>query len=164
MGSFPTGETSPLRVEDIEPRPKRVIRAKGFADRIGLSKQKSVYSEDLVQLIRCIEQRNVLPARFYRKGKGIDADHALQTFGIMHLHLGGPSSNVLVYLFQFEEMVVLLEISNHYSFLTKPPGVLLYRLHWPAVLLQTRELAAKQADAARNLNLAIRQRLGLNKK
>ncbi len=40
----------------------------------------------------------------------------------MHLHLGGKDSDIIVFLIQYADRVVLLETNSHIHFRTRPEG------------------------------------------
>lgn len=67
------------------------------------------------ELQDAIEAGRPVPIDFYsrRVDEPQYVDALLQTYGIMHLHLGGRNSNVLVYLVQFNDSVLLLQINDH---------------------------------------------------
>ncbi len=157
-----------LRLEEIEQKPKEVILVQGFADRIGLHKLPQQFSDDFLALRKRIVAGQPLPSSFYRKGKGKYDDEALLQYGVMHIHLGGPASDVLVFLFQFPEHVVFLEITDHTPFGDRPPGRSL-RNRWYASAITSiakaavarREAAEQKASVVKAKNADIRSRLGL---
>lgn len=157
-----------LRLEEIERKPKRIHLARGFIDRVAIGTLGGTFEADLLKLRQCITTGVQLPSRFYRRGKGIDDDPALSRFGIMHLHLGGQGSDVLVFLMQFAEDVILLEINNHRPFQDIPPARTLRYRHWPQVAallgevwVRLAEVATSDAERVRTKNADLRKRLGL---
>ncbi len=137
----------PLGLEELEQKPKKILLAKGFADRVGLSKKDTAYTDDWKRLRDCILNGWALAPGFYRKYKGVDSDEMLQRYGIMHLHLGGQNSNVLLFLMQFPDHIVFLEITDHYHFHTKPPGSQLNNLHASHACMQVEEEKKAAAEA-----------------
>ena len=90
----------------------------------------------------CIQNGTPLPTGYYRKGVGLNADALLQAEGIMHLHLGASNTSELLYLIQYPDHVVLLELSDHAHFATRPIGVRLAAKHSAAVARKETQLAA----------------------
>ncbi|HER8900620.1 TPA: hypothetical protein VMX41_001817 [Streptococcus pyogenes] len=68
----------------------------------------------MLAIIRAIEAGTPLPRGSYRTSKGRDI--LLESMGIMHLHLGRADSAELLYLIQYPEHVVLLEVGSHEHF------------------------------------------------
>lgn len=118
----------PLRLPSLEAKAKRVHRAKSYRVSIDLKGRPDLLAA-YTALVRAIENGWTLPERFYRKDRHSTPDRLLEDEGVMHLHLGDQSTPELVYLMQFDNDVVLLEVSDHYHFTTTPPGSQLYRLH-----------------------------------
>ncbi len=86
-----------------------------------------------------------LPSGYYRKGVGLNSDALLHSEGIMHLHLGASNTSELLYLIQYPDHVVLLELSNHSHFATKPVGARLKNKHSVAVTRKEKQLAESPA-------------------
>lgn len=82
---------------------------------------------------------------YYRKGIGLNRDDLLMSHGVMHLHLGGSSSDALLYLLQYELYVVLLRIDNHSYVDERPVGNSLPILD---IRRAGRLVAEKRADEA----------------
>jgi len=82
---------------------------------------------------------------YYRKGIGLNRDDLLMNHGVMHLHLGGSSSDALLYLLQYESYVVLLRIDNHSYVDERPVGNSLPILD---IRRAGRLVAEKRADEA----------------
>lgn len=140
-------------------------------DYVGIDKLESRFSTDLKTLRRCVLEGRPLPPGFYRQGKGQDEDRALKEYGVMHLHLGGQKSDVLVFLMQFPDDVVALEINNHGPFSDHPPGRGVdarWRVAALVTLNEARAAAEQQRQRAEEevkaLNASIRARLGIGKK
>lgn len=132
---MPTLRKSP----SIEPTPKQVHFLAGFRDTIGLKTKRPELQDALFELIEHIREGRSVPERFYRKNRSRTPDALLESEGIMHLHLGAPSTPELVYLVQYDTHVVILEVTGHSHFRTAPPGKLLKTLHGS-------ELAAWEAE------------------
>lgn len=68
----------------------------------------------------------------------------------MHLHLGGKDSDVLVFLVQYPDRVVLLETNSHVHFRTQPAGKNIVALSqaWLANLEHEMAEAAERARVA----------------
>lgn len=107
---------TPLRLIPAEPlRNERIVGCKAiiqeefFEIRIELTKLQKRQFVSLLNLIRI--GGDLSP--YYRQGIGQDRDDLLMKHGVMHLHLGGPKSNALLYLLQYDSYVVLLCIDGH---------------------------------------------------
>ena len=75
-------------------------------------------------------------------------DRLLDTEGIMHLHLGHSGTRELLFLVQYSDHVVFLEMSDHAHFANDPPGTQLRVLHENKIVELEKSLAeAKQAKA-----------------
>jgi hypothetical protein len=68
----------------------------------------------------------------------------------MHLHLGGKNSDVLVFLVQYADRIVLLESNTHVHFRTQPAGknVLALTQSWLGNMEHEMQQAADQARTA----------------
>lgn len=117
-----------LQCWDIEARPKIVEKAASWRETIGLAKRPDLQKE-LLPIIHCIRDGNLLPERYYRKNRTTTPDRLLETTGVMHLHLGHPNSRELLFLVQYSTSVLLLEVSDHAHFDNNPPGHVLMTLH-----------------------------------
>lgn len=118
----------------------------------------SQYEDDLNDIIDKIGGGYALPDRYYRAGIDRDEDRLLDEQGIMHLHLGGRDSDVLLFLVQYEDRVVLLEINSHKHFTTEPKGTLLRALHDQALQAQEREEDEKKAARKELIRNSLRPR------
>lgn len=114
----------------------------------------SLLENDLNEIIDRIGAGRAIPERFYRAGIDRDPDELLDTLGIMHLHLGNRGSDELLFLVQYSERVVLLEINSHKHFATEPKGTLLAALHERHLTRLAQEGA--KADAAKTAERAAR--------
>lgn len=119
----------PLKLCTIEAKPKRVYKADTFRDSVGLKSKLPDLAANLVLIVRCIESGHPIPERFYRSRREETDDELLELLGVMHLHLDNPGSRELLYLVQFDDHVVLLEVSDHIHVDTQPRGEILKRIH-----------------------------------
>jgi hypothetical protein len=137
-----------LRLSRIETKPKPVYveRWTDFA-RIG---NDPVLQDEFDAIIESIERGDGVPEVHYRAGIDSDPDDLLKQRGIMHLHLGGKNSDVLVFLIQYADRVVLLESNTHVHFRTQPAGknILALSQSWLANLEKQVQVAAEAARAA----------------
>lgn len=147
-----------LRGARFELQAKLVIRAAHFHDFVGIADRPDLVG-DLARLIAKLESGVALPDRFYRAGVDRDEDRLLDETGLKHLHLGGRHSDVLVFLVEYADRVVLLEINDHKHFRTDPPGTLLRALH--GGLLGDEDAAAERRRIARTASRRLAIRSGL---
>ena len=77
--------------------------------------------DDLELLFESVEAGKPLPDRFYRPSMGRRGDDLLVNNKIMHLHLDGPS-DALVYLIQYDDVVLIIQVNTHVHLLDKPEG------------------------------------------
>ena len=130
-----------LRLETIEPRPKTVHISDSWADPRGLLADDLI-ARKIAHIRICIQNGTPLPTGYYRKGVGLNTDTLLQDEGIMHLHLGASNTPELLYLIQYADHVVLLELSDHDHFATRPIGARLRNKHAVAIARKEKDLAA----------------------
>lgn len=137
-----------LRLPRIEKKPKSV-HAEQWSDFAGVRDDPALFDE-FYQLIQCIERGDGAPERYYRAGIDRDRDGLLDEQGIMHLHLGGRNSDVLVFLIQYADRVVLLESNTHVHFRTQPAGknILALLQSWLVHLEREMQEAADKARTA----------------
>ncbi|WP_158043335.1 hypothetical protein [Skermanella pratensis] len=76
---------------------------------------------DLELLIDLIESGGAVPDRFYRPSRDRRGDDMLVKGKVMHLHLDGPS-NALVYLIQYDDAVLIIEVNSHIHLHDEPEG------------------------------------------
>jgi hypothetical protein len=160
----------PLKLSTIQPKPKEIVQAPSWRDIVGLTKRPEL-KQAFDTILRCIRTGRSIPQEFYRANRDSTPDELLDREDVMHLHLGNPGTRELLYLIQYDDYVILLEVSDHYHFETDPPGTILNTLHgnkvkeW--VANKDKEMADQQAvkaNAVATKNLDIRSRLGLPKK
>lgn len=118
-----------------------MLRSPNFRDHTGLVTANSPLEDDLNEIIDRIGAGRRLPDRFYRAAIDRDHDALLDALGVMHLHLGNRGSDELLFLVQYPERVVLLEINSHKHFTTEPKGSLLSSLHQQHLERMAREAA-----------------------
>lgn len=117
-----------------------------------------------IDLIRtCIANGTPLPSGYYSKGAGMRADTMLINFGIMHLHLGRWNTDELLWLVQYPDHVVFLELSDHRPFDQRPVGGRFHRYHSGGILTREKEIDAAAGMAPR-LTYGDKVRLGLVKR
>jgi hypothetical protein len=63
-----------------------------------------------------------IPDEFYRLDIGKNRDRLLEDTGIKHLHLNGRGSDIVVYMIELEDRVILLRISGHAYLEDEPRG------------------------------------------
>jgi len=107
----------------------------------------TVYDDDLNDIITQVSIGEDLSERFYRAGIDDDPDALLEQEGVIHLHLGGKNSDVLLFLVQYPDRVVLLEINTHKHFKTDPIGTLLRSLYEQYLLRSAAEELTKAQEA-----------------
>lgn len=112
-----------LKKPRIVDTPKRVKVVGGkleIARRV--SPLSDTHKKDLEDLIEYIESGKTVPERYYRGSSDRRSDPLLALHGVMHLHLGDPSSNVLVYLIQYADVVLLICVDTHFHLKAVPLG------------------------------------------
>jgi hypothetical protein len=157
-----------LRSPTLEAKPKQIVFLSSWRTTVNLAKLPNQQAA-LTEFLTCVKSGRTVPAKFYRASTGDDTLLAQQ--GIMHIHLGHAGTRELLYIMQFDTHLLLLEISDHAHFDTKPPGEILQRLHTPAISRweteqqkNAAEQSAAKSQAAAEKNVDIRSRLGLAKK
>lgn len=141
-----------LRNERLLQGKKRVVdHSPGFCDRSGLIAVGSKAEGDLTTIIKLLGGGSPIPDRFYRNYVDDGQDRLLNDFGIKHLHLGGSTSDILLFLVEYVDRVLLLEVNDHNAFAESPVGSTLQRLHMNALAKSdTDAMAARAAQAADN--------------
>lgn len=119
---------APRKHHTLETKPKRIYLAPGYRTTIDL-KNNPVAAKALVDIRRCVENGYRVPECFYRSDRDTTPDQLLEDLGVMHLHLGHPGTRELLYLVEFENVVVFLEVSDHVHVDTRPIGGVLKALH-----------------------------------
>lgn len=101
-----------------KPKGKRVDSLKSFSTPVLSDRQ----AQDLATILSCIQNGLELDDRYYRRGLGATTDTLLAKHGVMHLHLGGQGSNCILYLIQYSDHVLLIEVSGHGYLDSVPEG------------------------------------------
>lgn len=135
-----------LTLDEIEPKKKKFVLSKSYRDTF----KQAAALQALAEIKEYVENGRPLPARYYRRDSQTTVDQMLQSEGFLHLHAGDPSTRVLIYAIQYDDAVLILEITGHEHFQTKPPGTVLHTLHDKAVGEFEKDLdvevAAKNAE------------------
>ncbi|WP_374944187.1 hypothetical protein [Sphingomonas sp.] len=139
------GIDEPLRGARLQTRPKEVLTVEPFKDHSGQARVEP-FAKDYLEMVRRIEGGLALDERFYRKRIEDTPDELLEKHGIKHFHLGGQSSDVLVFLAEYDDVVILLEINDHKHFETDPIGSLLISLHQRTMARTAEEAAGPAAE------------------
>jgi hypothetical protein len=105
-----------LDLPRIEPKPKTVIQDDEFALAIRLSERQQ---RDYVAIVGLIKVGGDLEP-YYRRSE--TADRLLKTRQVLHLHLGGPASDAILYAIQYPEHVLLVRVDSHIHLDDLPPG------------------------------------------
>jgi hypothetical protein len=108
-----------LTISTIESKSKEVEQSPTYRRTIPLTDEIT----DELDIIRDrIINGYALPPRYYRKDRDTTPDELLDQYGIMHLHLCGQNSNIILYLIQYNNFVIFLELSDHGPFTNRPVG------------------------------------------
>lgn len=142
--------------EDIERKPKTVHYSTSWSDPAGLMKDPAK-AKAVLAAIRAIEGGAPLLTGYYRKGIGTTSDTLLASLGVMHLHLGKPNTDELLYLVQYPDDVLLLELSDHTHFKSTPIGRRLDAQHSKAIADKEAELEALLLARKRKIVLPPRK-------
>lgn len=136
------------RLARIEKRPKPVFIER-WHDFAGVRRVPALIAE-LDEIIEGIERGGGVSEAHYRAGIDRNGDPLLEQQGIMHLHLGGKESDVLVFLVQYPNRVVLLESNTQVHFRTQPAGknILALTQSWLGNMEREMQHAAEQARTA----------------
>lgn len=162
-----TAKDSRLRDDKIQHAPKRVIMADLFKDRIGALGDEKV-AERYNTLTDCISHGRHIPLHFYRRSTRVD-DLLVQE-GIKHLHLDGGGGDILLFLVEYEDAVVFLEINSHDHLKDDPPGTVLRSLHANCLAARDDEAAARKvmrqallAEERANLKKGLKPRKSISR-
>ncbi len=152
----------PQKLSRLEAKSKKVLLSPTFRDPAGIARDDTFAGH--VDLIRtCIANGTPLPSVYYSKAAGMRSDTMLTNFGIMHLHLGRWNTDELLWLVQYPEHVVFLELSDHKPFAERPVGVRFHRYHSGGILTREKEIDPA-ASKVRRLTYGDKVRLGLIKR
>jgi hypothetical protein len=134
-----------LRLGGIEERRKRVHFIQGHGRHVRLTPEQETCLKEIRERIQ--DGRRLPPFR-YRVNRD-SPDDLLAREGIMHLHLSAKDRDEILFLVQYEEHVVFLEVTNHAPFKDDPPGSYLAQLHANALSnLESKIDAEKIAEDA----------------
>ena len=115
-------------------RGKEVDYSPLFEDATDLIGNDLEVTANLVGIIRCIGEGNLIPEVFYRNGIDRDDDVLLQAHGIKHLHLHADTEvDALLFLVEYSQFVLLLGVDGHKRHFNKPEGAILRSLHDSAI-------------------------------
>jgi hypothetical protein len=128
-----------------------VIRAPTFVDWTNTIFSVDELEAEFNEIVDCLLEGKLIPEKYYRHRIEHSPDALLASEGIKHLHLGGRDSEIILFLVEYEDRVVLLEANDHRHFASKPEGSLLLSLHHAC-------LRAEDADAAQRKTLRINEK------
>ena len=156
------------KLSRLEAKPKKVLLSPTFRDSAGIALDDT-FAGNIDLIRKCVANGTPLPSGYYSKGAGARSDRMLTNFGIMHLHLGRWNTDELLWLVQYPEHVVLLELSDHRPFDQRPVGGRLHGYHAGGILTREKEIDAAAAAAIAagkvpRLTYGDRVRLGLIKR
>lgn len=141
----------PISSSEIEPASKRVVEDEYFYVVCQLTEAQL---EDLSRIRSLISVGGDL-GLYYRRSQV--ADTLLRTHQILHLHLGGPGSNALLYLIQYSKHVLFLAIDGHIHLDDLPPGKRFNLLGVRRWQHQMKEQAAIERDKLAQAVARLRQ-------
>lgn len=147
------------KLSRLEAKPKKVLLSPTFRDPKGIA-MKGDFAARIDLIRKCIVNGTPLPSGYYSKGAGLRPDTMLANFGIMHLHLGRWNTEELLWLVQYPEHVVFLELSDHKAFDQQPIGGHFHRYHSGGILAREREIDVAAGQVPR-LTYGDKVRLGL---
>lgn len=132
-----------LYLDKIEAKPKHVLSLDPLSIQVSLTAPQQEFLWDVIEAIKA---GNPLPKGAYRTSGGRDT--LLEKEGVMHLHLGSSKSAELLYVVQYPDHVVFLEIGGHNHLTTNPVGKILQR-DYAARLRALQERRRRRAWLAR---------------
>lgn len=106
----------PLDLPFIERKPKIVLRDDDFVVAVALNERQQ---RDYAAIIGLIRVGGDL-GPYYRRST--TADRLLRTLQVVHLHLGGPGSDAILYVVQYPGHVLLVRVDSHIHLDDLPPG------------------------------------------
>jgi hypothetical protein len=101
--------------------PKRFSLHVSFEDQIGVLRHAR-FRRQFDDLADHIVNGWDVPDDFYRVDVDQNIDRLLQATGVKHLHLDGRTSDILVYLVELADQVIVLLIANHAYLQDRPRG------------------------------------------
>jgi hypothetical protein len=134
-----------LRCERFETKPKRVIQAANFHDWINALNDPLIAAR-YNEFADCVAQGRIVPPNFYRRGIDRTPDDLLAQEGIKHIHLDEGGGDALMFVVEYDDAVVFLEINSHTHFSTQPPGSVLLSLHHNCLVQQDKDVLQRIAD------------------
>ncbi|WP_144880195.1 hypothetical protein [Gluconacetobacter diazotrophicus] len=105
-----------LSIPYIETVPKKIIEDKNFYLTESVTDEQI---NDLNKLRRLINSGGDI-SQYYRQSARLDI--LLKKKQVLHLHLGGPGSDTLLYLIQYPQHVLFLCVDSHIHLEDTPPG------------------------------------------
>lgn len=90
-------------------------------------------AEELTDIIYRLGAGELIPEKCYRNRVDTTPDELLEKSGIKHLHLGGSDSDIMLFLVEYVDYVLLLDIRRHSTFKESPKGSSLLALHMNAL-------------------------------
>jgi hypothetical protein len=135
-----------------------VQRARSFVDWTGLLETDSEILDQFDEIVDCLLEGNLVPEKYYRHRIEHSPDPLLAAEGIKHLHLGGRNSDVILYLVEYPDRIVLLEIGDHRHFASKPEGSLLKQLHHSCLRAEDADAALRKAERVTAIRAGLRDR------
>lgn len=134
------------RDERVEAKAKRVVMGANFTDWIGALADAAIAAR-YNELTDCIVDGKLIPPSFYRRGIERTPDDLLDEDGIKHFHLDEGGGDALIFVVEYDDAVVFLEINSHKHFETEPAGSVLLSLH--ANCLKREDAAAAERKVER---------------
>lgn len=137
-----------LRGERFETKPKRIILAENFKDWPGQLSDAEIGAR-FNQISDCLVKGNLVPPSFYRRGIERTSDELLEDEGIKHVHLDTGGGDALLFLVEYDDAVVFLEINSHVHFETEPVGSVLRSLHANCLKREDEEAESRKNERTR---------------
>jgi hypothetical protein len=143
----------PLDLPTIEPKPKKIVLDDNFVVNVSLDSRQEA---DYVRIRSLIATGGDLKW-FYRAST--KHDRLLKSHQVLHLHLGGPASDAILYVVQYPTYILFVCIDTHVHLESVPPGIrlpVLGRQRFEASLkakqvTERKEQEAKQKEWAEKL-------------
>jgi hypothetical protein len=145
-----------LRLPWLEQKKKRVHVLAGYRQTVALTPEQEAC---LAEIRERIESGRRLPAYCYRVNRDSSGDALLVREGIMHLHLSRKDRNAILFLVQYEDHVVFLDVTDHAPFRDDPPGSYLAELHANALGRLEAALDAEEHDTKATAVAKVREGL-----
>jgi len=149
-----------LKLPYIEAKPKKFTILDSHLDTIGLSGRADL-QKALDDIRLHVTRGTELPARYYRKDHLSTPDEMLETYDLMHLHPGNPNTREVFVVVQTTDEVILIAVTDHGPFETKPPGVLLHNRFASRIAQRDQESQQAQKAERERKNTDLRARLNL---